>query len=58
MKVYHTLQTPGFEPVTYAYTRDTDAINVVAAVASLLSMDFSDVPESARPETLSITIKF
>lgn len=57
MKVYHTIQSPGNEPVTYSYSNTTDAIGAAAAVTALLATDFSDVPESIRPETLSIVIE-
>lgn len=57
MKVLHTIQSPGNKPVTYAFTNSTDAIGVVAAVADLLRMDYSDLPEKIRPVTLAIHVE-
>lgn len=59
MKVFHTIQSPGNEPVEYAYTHSAvTPIQVIAAVADLMATDFSDVPESHRPRTLAIRVEF
>jgi hypothetical protein len=56
MKVKHTIQSPGNEPVTYTYSRSGDGLDAIGAVASLLRMDYSDVPEKFRPVTIKIEI--
>jgi hypothetical protein len=59
MRVTHTVQSPGNDPVTYNYTRSgVSAIEAAQAVTTLLSMDYNDVPASHRPKTLAITITF
>lgn len=58
MRVTHTIKSPGNDPVTYNYTTSqADAVTTIAAVAQILSTDYSEIPENFRPETLAIHIE-